>query len=83
MQEQLTAQEYRRRRRRQLDALVDNAELLIGIAERYSRRRERLRRFCRSFVKGLLVLGSVATAMAALSDKVVELWHWVWSHGGH
>lgn len=81
--QKLTSSEYRQRRRRQLDALVDNAELLIGIAERYDRRRARWLAFWRAFWKALTIFGGVATGLIALSDRVIEFWHWLWSHGGH
>lgn len=80
--QKLTNAEYKQQRRRQLDALVDNAELLNSIALRYSRRRAWWRAFWQALLKGLVVFGSVAAPLIALSDKVVEFWHWVWSHGG-
>jgi hypothetical protein len=85
MQEPLTSQEYRRVRRRQLDTLVDNAELLNGMALRYSRRRARWHGLCRFLIKAVPITASIATTMAILSDKFVSLWRWFWSSalGGH
>ena len=74
MHDQLTAQEYRQKRRRQNDLLVDNAELLLAIAERYSRRQEFRARLGRWLVKAIPLASAIAVGVAASGDWIVRLW---------